>query len=101
MKVTRVGNLLTVIDALRKRGLLVLGAAAGQGTPLEETDFRPACAIVVGSEGRGMREAVARRCDSLFQIPQKGKISSLNVSVAGAIALYEAARQRKGTRAAP
>ena len=95
MKVAQLGNLLPAIDALRKRGLRVWGAAAGQGVPLEEADFRGACAIVVGSEGRGMREAVARRCDGLFQIPQRGKIASLNVSVAGAIALYEAARQRK------
>ena len=95
MKITRVNNLMTAIDALRKRGLKVWGAAAGQGVSLEEADFRPASAIVVGSEGRGMREAVARRCDALFSIPQRGKIASLNVSVAGAIALYEAARQRR------
>jgi 23S rRNA (guanosine2251-2'-O)-methyltransferase len=52
-------------------------------------------ALVVGAEGKGMREAVARRCDALFHIPQRGAVASLNASVAGAIALYEAARQRQ------
>jgi 23S rRNA (guanosine2251-2'-O)-methyltransferase len=50
--------------------------------------------LVVGAEGKGMREAVARRCTGLFHIPQRGTVSSLNASVAAAIALYEAARQR-------
>jgi 23S rRNA (guanosine2251-2'-O)-methyltransferase len=49
---------------------------------------------VIGGEGQGMREAVARRCDALLQIPQRGQVASLNASVAGAILLYEALRQR-------
>ena len=52
-------------------------------------------AFVLGSEGRGTREAVARRCDGLVQVPQRGLVASLNVSVAGAILLYEAMRQRQ------
>ena len=73
----------------------MLGAGAGEG----DAD-RPASisagplALVVGAEGRGMREAVARRCDGLFHVPQRGAVASLNASVAAAIALYEAARQR-------
>jgi 23S rRNA (guanosine2251-2'-O)-methyltransferase len=59
-------------------------------------DLRLPTALVVGAEGRGMREAVARRCDGLFHIPQRGVVSSLNASVAAAVALYEAARQRMG-----
>ena len=50
---------------------------------------------MIGAEGQGMREAVSRRCDGLFHIPQRGVVASLNASVAGAIALYEAARQRR------
>ena len=50
---------------------------------------------MLGSEGRGTREAVARRCDGLIQIPQRGQVDSLNVSVAGALLLYEATRQRR------
>jgi 23S rRNA (guanosine2251-2'-O)-methyltransferase len=49
---------------------------------------------VIGAEGRGLREAVARRCDGLLQIPQRGIVSSLNASAAGAILLYEVMRQR-------
>jgi 23S rRNA (guanosine2251-2'-O)-methyltransferase len=96
MKIARVGNLLRTIDALRERGLRVLGADAERGERLDAIDLRVALALVVGAEGKGMREAVARRCDGLFHIPQRGRVASLNASVAGAIALYEAARQRAG-----
>jgi 23S rRNA (guanosine2251-2'-O)-methyltransferase len=94
MRIARVGNLLRTLDALRERGIRVWGAAAERGEPLAAADLRGPTAIVVGAEGRGMREAVARRCDSLLQIPQRGLVSSLNASVAGAILLYEAMRQR-------
>jgi len=93
-RIARVGNLLRAIDALRAAGVRVLGAGAGEGARLDEIDLRGPVALVVGAEGRGMREAVARRCDALFHIPQRGAVSSLNASVAAAIALYEAARQR-------
>ena len=95
MRIAQVGGLLAAVDALRERAVTVFGAAAKPDVPaLADINLRGATAIVVGSEGRGMREAVARRCDGLFHIPQRGAIASLNASVAGAIALYEAARQR-------
>jgi len=94
-RIARVGNLLRAIDALRAAGVRALGAGAGAGTRLDETDLTGAVALVVGAEGKGMREAVARRCDGLFHIPQRGAVASLNASVAAAIALYEAARQRR------
>jgi 23S rRNA (guanosine2251-2'-O)-methyltransferase len=94
-KIARVGNLLRTIDSLRERGIRVLGADSDQGQRLDEVDLGVPVALVVGAEGRGMREAVARRCDALFHIPQRGAVASLNASVAGAIALYEAARQRQ------
>ena len=87
-------RLLATIDDLRGRGLRVLGAAADKGDPLPTVDLTGPVAFVLGSEGRGTREAVARRCDGLVQIPQRGQVASLNVSVAGAILLYEAMRQR-------
>jgi 23S rRNA (guanosine2251-2'-O)-methyltransferase len=93
-RIARVRNLLRAIDALRAEGVRVLGAGAGEGTRLDETDLRVPVGLVVGAEGKGMREAVARRCDGLFHIPQRGAVASLNASVAAAIALYEAARQR-------
>jgi len=85
---------LRAIDALRSAGVRVLGAGAEADQRLDRVDLKGAVALVVGAEGRGMREAVARRCDGLFHIPQRGAVSSLNASVAAAIALYEAARQR-------
>ena len=91
-----VPTLLRAIDALRARGVRVLGAAAtGDAPAVDVVDLEGPVALVIGAEGQGMREAVARRCDGLFHIPQRGVIASLNASVAGAIALYEAARQRR------
>jgi 23S rRNA (guanosine2251-2'-O)-methyltransferase len=95
LPIAEVSNLLRAIDALRERGLMVLGAGAGSGERLDRLDLTIPTALVVGAEGKGMREAVARRCDGLFHIPQRGAVSSLNASVAAAIALYEAARQRE------
>lgn len=100
VRVARVGNLLRTIDALREdRGVRVLGASAEGGEAAAAADLRGPVAFVVGSEGRGLREAVARRCDGLVRIPQRGAVASLNASVAGAILLYEARRQRDGARA--
>ncbi|MFL5305751.1 MAG: 23S rRNA (guanosine(2251)-2'-O)-methyltransferase RlmB [Polyangia bacterium] len=94
VRIAEVVNLLKAIDGLRAGGVRVLGAGAGSGERLDNVDLRGPTALVVGAEGKGMREAVARRCDGLFHIPQRGVVSSLNASVAAAIALYEAARQR-------
>jgi 23S rRNA (guanosine2251-2'-O)-methyltransferase len=95
MRIARVGNLLKTMDSLRERGVRVLGADSTAGQPLPDVDLSVPVALVVGAEGKGMREAVARRCDALFHIPQRGAVASLNVSVAGAISLYEASRQRQ------
>jgi len=95
MRIARVGNLLRTLDSLRERGIRVLGADATGGQRLDEVDLTVPVGLVVGAEGKGMREAVARRCDALFHIPQRGAVASLNASVAGAITLYEAARQRE------
>jgi 23S rRNA (guanosine2251-2'-O)-methyltransferase len=97
MRIARVGNLLRTVDALRERAVKVWGAAADKGEPLPAADLRGPTAFVIGAEGRGMREAVARRCDGLLRIPQRGQVASLNASVAGALLLYEAARQRGDT----
>ncbi|HSZ83114.1 MAG TPA: 23S rRNA (guanosine(2251)-2'-O)-methyltransferase RlmB [Polyangia bacterium] len=94
VRIAKVMNLIRAIDNLREKGLRVLGAGSGQGERLDAADLTGPTGLVVGAEGKGMREAVARRCDGLFHIPQRGAVSSLNASVAAAIALYEAARQR-------
>ncbi len=95
MRIARVSNLLATIDGLREQGVAVWGGAAeATATPLGVVDLRGPVAIVIGGEGRGLRMAVARRCSGLLQIPCRGQIASLNASVAGAILLYEAGRQR-------
>ena len=105
MRIAQVSNLLRTIDQLRERGLRVLGAAAegpgsgsGRTPSVDELDWCEPVGIVIGAEGQGMREAVARRCDGVFHIPQVGAVSSLNASVAGAIVLYEMSRQRRKGR---
>jgi 23S rRNA (guanosine2251-2'-O)-methyltransferase len=95
VSVARVGHLLGVVDFLRGKGVRVLATAAGEGEALDVADLKGPTAFVLGSEGRGAREAVIRRCDGLIQIPQRGAVASLNVSVAGALLLYEATRQRR------
>lgn len=94
MRIARVGNLLRTMDALREQGIRVWGAAAEKGERLDQADLRGPTALVIGGEGRGLREAVARRCDAIVNIPQRGVVASLNASVAGALLMYEAMRQR-------
>jgi 23S rRNA (guanosine2251-2'-O)-methyltransferase len=94
MRIARVHNLLGTIDWLREQGIAVWGGAAEGAVQLDKANLTGPVALIVGAEGRGLRTAVARRCSSLVQIPQRGQIASLNASVAGAILLYEAIRQR-------
>ena len=94
MRIARVHNLLGAIDWMREQGITVWGGAAEGAIQLDEADLRGPIALIIGGEGRGLRTAVARRCSSLVQIPQRGHGASLNASVAGAILLYEAVRQR-------
>jgi len=58
-------------------------------------DYNINCAIVLGAEGKGIHDLVRKRCDFLVSIPMRGSVPSLNVSVAGAVVMYEVARQRK------
>jgi 23S rRNA (guanosine2251-2'-O)-methyltransferase len=94
--IARVPRLLGTIDELRSRGIRVLGSSAEEGQPIDTVELTGPIAFILGSEGRGTRQAVARRCDGLVRVPQRGRVASLNVSVAGALLLYEAMRQRQG-----
>jgi 23S rRNA (guanosine2251-2'-O)-methyltransferase len=93
--VARVANVAQTVRTLKKAGLWVYGAAAGEGSqPYTEADFRGDVALVIGAEGTGISPLVRRECDALLAIPLLGKMASLNASVAAGILLYEAVRQR-------
>ena len=94
MRVARVPNLTAAIKELQDAGVWIYGTAADAEKSLYETDLRGPMALVIGSEGEGMRKLVAESCDFTLSIPMKGHISSLNASASAAIVLYEAIRQR-------
>jgi len=94
----RVVNIPSALRKLKDRGIWVMGATADAETKIFSQDLRIPLALVLGGEGKGMRSLVQRECDFLVSIPMKGKINSLNVSVAGAVILYEILRQREKAR---
>lgn len=98
LPVVRVTNLVQTIDELKSRNIWVIGVEAGCKTNYTGWDFKTPTAIVLGSEGKGIRRLVKEHCDSLVSIPMLGRVTSLNVSVAAAVILYEAVRQRSLTK---
>jgi 23S rRNA (guanosine2251-2'-O)-methyltransferase len=89
-----VPNLARYLEEVKGPDLWVYGAAREAGKPMWETDLKGGAAFVFGAEGRGLRPLVRRTCDELVSIPLAGSVESLNVSVAAAVLLYEARRQR-------
>jgi 23S rRNA (guanosine2251-2'-O)-methyltransferase len=92
--VARVGNLVQALQALKERGVWVVGYDAAGTERWDAVDLTKPVALVLGGEGRGMRRLVREHCDHLVSIPHFGHVTSLNVSVAAGVALYEAVRQR-------
>ena len=93
VKVAKVTNLNVAIEELKKNNIWIYGLDM-EGDTIYETDLKGSIAIIVGSEGDGMRKSVRENCDFIISIPMYGKINSLNASVASGIAMYEASRQR-------
>jgi 23S rRNA (guanosine2251-2'-O)-methyltransferase len=79
---------------MKEQGIWTVALAADGERELTEVDLTVPTALVLGSEGSGVRPLVRKTCDHVARIPMAGKVGSLNVSAAGAVALYEAARQR-------
>lgn len=95
LPVARVGNLAQTLTILKEAGCWVVGGSAtADAPPPWQLDLRGPLALVLGSEGRGLRPLVARSCDALTRIPLAGRVASLNVAAAGAALLYEVRRQR-------
>lgn len=98
LPVARVGNLAATMEELKKRGVWIYGADM-QGACWCEADLTGPVALVIGNEGKGLGRLVRESCDGMLSLPMRGKINSLNASVAGGILMYEVARQRLGNRA--
>jgi 23S rRNA (guanosine2251-2'-O)-methyltransferase len=96
LRVYRVTNLRRAISSLKSKGFWIVGLDADATERYDVKQYPKKLGIVLGSEGRGIRHLISKECDFLVRIPMKGKISSLNVSVAGAILLYEVLRQHNG-----
>lgn len=94
MLFTRVPNLVAALKEFKKTGLWVVGAHPASKTTVSEADFNVGLVVVIGGEGKGIRPLVQKTCDYLVSIPQKREVDSLNAAVAGAILMYEIARQR-------
>jgi 23S rRNA (guanosine2251-2'-O)-methyltransferase len=92
--VASVTNLNRTIEDLKKRGVWIVGTDAHEASDYRAVDYKGATAIVIGSEGKGMRPLVRNHCDFLVYIPMKGHVNSLNASVAGGLLMYEAYNQR-------
>ncbi|MCL2483823.1 MAG: 23S rRNA (guanosine(2251)-2'-O)-methyltransferase RlmB [Firmicutes bacterium] len=94
VKIALVGNLTGAIEDIKKQGIFVFGAELGGGN-IYKTNLKGKIAIVIGSEGEGIKEHVKKACDGIITIPQTGKVNSLNAGVAAGICLAEVVRQRQ------
>jgi 23S rRNA (guanosine2251-2'-O)-methyltransferase len=92
--VARIGNLSNALASLAKEDVWTVGIDPSGQRDYTEVDYRQPTAIVIGAEGKGLSRLIKERCDLLASIPMRGRIASLNASVAAALVMYEAARQR-------
>lgn len=95
VRVADVVNIARSLEELAAAGVWTIGLAAAAPDAYDDVDWTLPSAIVLGAEGQGLRRLVRERCDRLVSIPMRGRVSSLNVSAAAAIVLFEAVRQRR------
>ena len=94
MKIAKVTNINAIIDMLKEQGIWIYGADIDGKDYSYNTDFSGPCALIIGSEGKGISNLTLKKCDLLVKIPMIGKINSLNASVAGGIMMYEVLKGR-------
>lgn len=94
MRIAKVTNINAAIDELKKEGLWVYGADIAGEEYSYQVNFNGPCAMVIGSEGKGISKLTLKKCDKLVKIPMVGRINSLNASVAGGIIMYEILKGR-------
>lgn len=95
LPVAKVTNIVSTIEELKQKGFWIAGASVEGDRPYTEIDPSTPFALVIGNEGKGIRQLVGEKCDFLVKIPLYGKVESLNASVAGALIMYEVVRKRK------
>lgn len=95
VNMARVVNISRTIRDLKDRGILVVGLSNESEDTIYETDYNVPVAIVIGSEGRGLRRLTIEKCEKVLKIPMAGSVNSLNASVSFAVTAYEIIRQRK------
>ncbi|HXE09112.1 MAG TPA: 23S rRNA (guanosine(2251)-2'-O)-methyltransferase RlmB [Acidobacteriaceae bacterium] len=101
VRIARVTNLVRALEQMKAANVWVVGLDERGKPDYSDFDFRTDCVLVLGREGAGLHDLVKKTCDHLLRIPMAGQVSSLNVSVAGAIVMYEAMRQRRTLKSAP
>jgi 23S rRNA (guanosine2251-2'-O)-methyltransferase len=95
LPIAKVTNIARTLEDLKKSNLWIVGLDERGSQSYDSLDYKMDCAIVLGSEGKGLHDLVAKKCDFLVSIPMLGKVPSLNVSVAAGVVLYEIVRQRR------
>jgi 23S rRNA (guanosine2251-2'-O)-methyltransferase len=95
LPIAKVTNIARTVDELKEKNIWVVGLDERGTQNYDSLDYNMDCAIVLGGEGKGVHDLVARKCDYLVSIPMLGKVPSLNVSVAAGVMLYEIVRQRR------
>ncbi len=98
LPVAQAGNLVVVLERLKAEGVWVVGADPAGAERYDTAGLAPPIALVVGGENRGLHRLVRERCDRLVRIPLRGRVASLNVSVAAALLLYEVTRRLDGNQ---
>jgi 23S rRNA (guanosine2251-2'-O)-methyltransferase len=101
LRIARVVNLVRALEDLKRQNLWIVGLDERGESDYDRFDLTGNLVIVLGREGAGLHDLVRRTCDHLLRIPMAGGVSSLNVSAAGAVVLYEAARQRRAAARTP
>jgi 23S rRNA (guanosine2251-2'-O)-methyltransferase len=95
LPVAKVTNIARTVEELKEKNVWTVGLDERGSKTYDSMDYNMDCAIVLGAEGKGLHDLVARKCDFLVSIPMLGKVPSLNVSVAAGVVLYEVVRQRR------
>src|SRR5271156_6453480 len=95
LPIAKVTNIARTLEELKAQNLWMVGLDERGEQSYDSLDYKMDCAIVLGAEGKGLHDLVARKCDFLVSIPMLGKVPSLNVSVAAGVMLYEIVRQRR------